>query len=68
MRHFLAGIGADDVAAHDLLDGVCLASIGPVTSATLRELGFEPTIEAEPYLVEALVDGLVRYFHPPKEA
>lgn len=62
VRFFVQGIGADDLAAHELLDGVCLASIGPVTSATLREAGFEPTVEADPYIVEALVDALVRHF------
>ncbi len=67
VRHFLAGIGADDLAAHEMLDGVCLASIGPVTSATLRELGFEPTIEADPHLVEALVEALVRHFRGKEE-
>lgn len=62
VRFFLAGIGADELAEHELLDGVCLASIGPVTSATLREAGFEPTVEAEPYIVEALVEAMTGYF------
>ena len=68
VRNFLTGIGADDLAAHELLDGVCLASIGPVTSDTLRDFGFTPTVEAEPYLVEALVEALVRHFSEAKEA
>jgi len=38
-----------------MLAGVCLASIGPVTSATLRQLGFPPTIEAAEYTMEGLV-------------
>ena len=33
------------------LVGVKLASIGPITSKTLRELGLEPTVEAKTYNV-----------------
>ena len=68
VRFFLTGIGADDLAAHELLDGVCLASIGPVTSDTLRDFGFRPTVEADPYIVEALVEALVQYFQGAEEA
>ena len=35
-----------------------LASISPVTSAALRELGFEPTAEAEQYTMPGLVDAI----------
>lgn len=37
---------------------VVLASIGPVTSATLRELGYEPTLEAREATVAALVEAV----------
>ena len=37
-----------------------LASISPVTSATLRELGFEPAAEAEVYIVDGLIEALLR--------
>jgi len=36
-----------------------LASIGPVTSATLREHGLEPDVEAERHDIEGLLDALV---------
>ncbi len=39
-----------------------LASISPVTSATLRELGFEPAVEAEPYTLPSLV-GAIQGWH-----
>lgn len=42
-----------------LLANAGLASIGPVTSAALRELGFEPSVEARPYTSDGLVDALV---------
>jgi uroporphyrinogen-III synthase len=33
-------------------------SIGPVTSATLREHGIEPAVEAERHDIDGLVDAL----------
>ena len=41
------------------LEGPRLASIGPVTSAALRELGHEPDLEAEDHTPEGLVAALV---------
>ena len=41
-----------------LLDGVKLASIGPVTSATLRELGLPVDIEAKEYTIAGLVEAI----------
>lgn len=41
------------------LRGIALASIGPVTSATLRELGLKPAIEAEEYTMAGLVKAIV---------
>jgi uroporphyrinogen III methyltransferase/synthase len=42
------------------LDGLATASIGPVTSATLRELGVEPAVEASPHDVSGLVAAVLR--------
>jgi uroporphyrinogen-III synthase len=39
-----------------------LASIGPVTSNTMEQLGFEPTIEAEASTIASLVEALARHF------
>jgi uroporphyrinogen III methyltransferase/synthase len=46
-------------AAGGLPDGPRLASIGPATSAALRELGREPDLEADPHTPDGLVDALV---------
>jgi uroporphyrinogen III methyltransferase / synthase len=46
-------------AAAGTLEGPRLASIGPVTSAALRELGYEPTLEAADHTPDGLVAGLV---------
>jgi uroporphyrinogen III methyltransferase/synthase len=37
-----------------------LASLSPLTSNTLRELGFEPTIEAKIHSMDGLVESLLR--------
>lgn len=43
-----------------VLDGIKLASIGPVTSATLRELGLRVDIEANEYTIPGLVRAIAR--------
>jgi uroporphyrinogen-III synthase len=40
------------------LDGIRLASIGPITSSTLRELGFPVDIEAKKYTIPGLINAL----------
>ncbi|MGB2937266.1 MAG: uroporphyrinogen-III C-methyltransferase [Phycisphaerae bacterium] len=37
------------------------ASIGPTTSATLRELGLEPAVEAEPHTIAGLAETIATY-------
>lgn len=41
-----------------------LASLSPVTSATLRELGYEPTIEARTYTLDGLVKAVLGQGEP----
>jgi uroporphyrinogen-III synthase len=41
------------------LDGVRLASIGPITSSTLRELGLPVDVEAKEYTVPGLIRAIV---------
>ncbi|GAB4131084.1 uroporphyrinogen-III C-methyltransferase [Thermopirellula anaerolimosa] len=40
---------------------VKLASISPITSETLRSLGFEPAVEASVYTMSGIVDAICRY-------
>ena len=42
--------------------GVVIASIGPVTSATLRENGLSVDVEAEEYTIDGLLEALAAYF------
>ncbi len=46
----------------DLPPKICLASIGPITSKTLRDHGLEPTIEALQHDVPGLVAAIQAYF------
>jgi uroporphyrinogen III methyltransferase/synthase len=41
------------------LAGVKIASIGPITTATLKELGLTPTVQAESFNVDGLVDAIL---------
>ncbi|MCX7602957.1 MAG: hydroxymethylbilane synthase [Bryobacteraceae bacterium] len=52
VRHLLA------VVPRELLEGVRLASIGPVTSRTAREAGLGIAVEAERYTVEGLAEAM----------
>ena len=52
--------------AKELLKGVVLASIGPITSETLRRAGLEPTCEAKEYTIPGLVEAITAYFTSEK--
>ncbi len=51
--------GYVDAAELEMLQGVKIASIGPITSATLRECGLRGVdAEADPYTVAGLVAAI----------
>jgi len=45
-----------------LLEGVIIASIGPITSDTAAELGFDVDVTAESYTIPGLVEAILNYF------
>ena len=51
-----------ETAGVELGKGVVLASIGPVTSSKMRELGWEPTVEARAATVAGLVGAIVDFY------
>jgi uroporphyrinogen III methyltransferase/synthase len=57
----LAALVGENRLIH-LLEGVTVASIGPVTSASCRELGLHVDIEPEKATIETLTEEIVRYF------
>lgn len=50
--------------AHTSLDAIWLASIGPVTSSTLREFGLPVDIEAKEFTIPGLVRAIVQGVAP----
>jgi uroporphyrinogen-III synthase len=54
VRNFVALLGASNAS----LDGIRLASIGPITSSTLRELGLRAHIKAKQFTIPGLVDAI----------
>jgi uroporphyrinogen-III synthase len=45
----------------EALRGCRIASISPMTSATLCEAGLSPAVEASPHATAALVDAIVEH-------
>ena len=50
---------------HTISTDIALASIGPITSATLRELGYQPTIEAAEPTIDSLTVAIAHHFNLP---
>src|SRR5262249_31352411 len=59
VKNFLELLGEEDAHSNSL-DGVKLCSIGPVTSATLKEHGLRVDIEAKEYTVPGLVEAIAK--------
>jgi len=60
VTNFLSLLGKEH---YPELRSVCLASIGPVTSATLEKAGFKPSVEAKEYTMQGLVEAIAEYVH-----
>jgi uroporphyrinogen-III synthase len=58
-RNFVRLLGKD--CHSGVLDGIAIASVGPITSGTLRELGLPATIEARDYTMAGLTKAIVRW-------
>ena len=43
----------------ELLNGVSVASIGPITSQTARELGLAVNLEAQEYTIPGLIEAIL---------
>lgn len=59
-RNFFALL--DEAGIVRVPESIVLASIGPVTSSTLRELQYEPQVEATESTIPGLAKALVEYF------
>jgi uroporphyrinogen III methyltransferase / synthase len=56
-KNFASLLGPD---YREKLKTMPLASIGPITTATLKELGLEPTVEAGKFDIQGLVEAILR--------
>lgn len=62
VRNFVELLGPAHRARHKALAEIRMASIGPVTSATLRELGLPVDIAAKEFTIPGLVAAIVKSF------
>ncbi len=59
VKNFKALLPAESFS--ELIAGVTIASIGPITTDTARELGFDVHITAESYTIPGLVAAILQY-------
>lgn len=60
VSHFVHLVGKEDTV--NLLNSIVIASIGPVTSQTIREFGLLPTLEASEYTIDGLMKAIESHF------
>jgi uroporphyrinogen III methyltransferase/synthase len=60
VRNFVNLLPADRLS--ELMDGVAVASIGPITSDTAADLGLAIDIEAEEYTIPGLCQAMVDHW------
>lgn len=58
VRNFVGLLGSKRSVSGRQFDGILMSSIGPVTSATLREVGLRPDIQAKEFTIPGLVEAI----------
>jgi len=61
-RHFMALLTANGLDARAIMRSLTIASVGPVTTAGIKKLGFEAQIEAAASTMDALVEAIAAHF------
>lgn len=61
-RHFLAVLSMAGLDAERVATSLAIASVGPVTTATICKLGYEVAVEARESTMQSLVDAVVERF------
>ena len=61
VKNFKALLPADQFKK--LLQGVTIASIGPITTETAKELDLDVHISAESFTIPGLVEAILQYYH-----
>lgn len=62
VSHFIDLLGKE--VLKNLLKGVAIACIGPITARTVREAGLKVHIQPEEYTIPALTRAIAKYFAP----
>lgn len=63
VRNFMSALtNGVETSAKELLSNVTLASIGPITSDTIREFGLEPQISSAEHTMPGLVSALESFY------
>lgn len=60
VKNFKAALPEKDFS--ELVEGIKVASIGPITSDTARELGLHVDVEAKEYTIPGLCDAILDYY------
>ncbi len=60
VRNFKALLPPDRFES--LIEGVTVASIGPITADTAKELGFTVDITAKDYTIDGLCEAILHYY------
>ncbi|MDO7785986.1 uroporphyrinogen-III C-methyltransferase [Desulforamulus aquiferis] len=60
VQNFVKLVGEEGLQA--LMENVVVASIGPITSRTARELGLRVDLEASEYTITGLVEAIITHF------
>jgi len=63
VKNFKALLPAKNFAA--LIQGVTIASIGPITTDTARQLGFDVHITAGSFTIPGLVEAILQHYLKP---
>jgi len=61
VKNFKALLPADTFKKR--MQGVIIASIGPITTDTAKQLDFDVHIRAESFTIPGLVDAILQYYH-----
>jgi uroporphyrinogen III methyltransferase/synthase len=63
VRGFVASLAASGLGdPAEVLRGIAIACIGPITAQTAREHGLEPALAAREYTMNGLIAALIRHF------
>jgi uroporphyrinogen-III synthase len=61
VRNFVAWLKDCEARVDDVLSQTQIASIGPITSQTARELGLHVDVEAQEFTIDGLVEAIIQH-------